>query len=401
LWAARERFFRPVGGRAEQPQDARRERRIGGGQIAHVRQVDDGEARSLQAGLDRRREPGDFLLHDARKRREGGRRRRPERLPVQLLRPREVRGRRHVVLGALGDEPQVVLGPGVRLLGGELLQLRLRLVEPAQLEQRHPLLAARLAVLAVQLDRLVGRGQRLAGAAEVVERHRLEQVEVLEQRAVLHPVRARERAARVRESQLQIVAAAQAADVQIGRGPQHLGIVGVQGQRPRVRGAGLVDVPELGERGAAEVVGGDALRIDAPGLARALQRILEAALLEIAGGLLEQVGHRRLAPLRQRQARRRRRLGLGALGPAHGVRGVDRLGGRRCRGGDDRGVGGLGGRRRLGGVVRPFASRRSRRRGGKGERQEAAERVSHRWPDQQRVPAPGFPPGIRRTERTR
>src|SRR5439155_85945 len=82
----------------------------------------------------------------------------------------------------LGDEAQVVLRPCVRLLGTQLLQLGPGFVEPAQLEQSDALLAPRLAVLAVQLDRLAGGGERVTRAAQVVERHRLEQVQVLEQR---------------------------------------------------------------------------------------------------------------------------------------------------------------------------------------------------------------------------
>ena len=136
-----------------------------------------------------------------------------------------------------------MLGPRIRLLGGELAQLHSGLIEVAELEQRHPFLAPRLAVLGVVLQRLVGSGQCVAGPAQVVERHRLQQIELLEQRLVAPFLRPRHRAVDVLQRQLQIVAAAQAADVQIGHRTEHFGIVGIERQRARIGGARLFDVP--------------------------------------------------------------------------------------------------------------------------------------------------------------
>src|SRR5437764_3308396 len=281
-----------VGRRAEEPEDAGRERRIGRRQVALVGQVDDRELALREALLDFLGKLRHLFLHHLCERRDGGRRRRPEGFRVELLRAGEVLRGRDVVVGALGDEAEVMLCPGVGLVGGELCQLHLGLAETAQLEERDALLPAGLAVVHVVVERAVGGDERVGGPPEIVVRHRLEQVQILEERAVLQLLRAYQPALHVGEGELEIVASPEPADVQVGRGAQDFGIVRVEDQGARVSGPRLVQVPELGEGGAAEVMGGDALRVEAGGFPGAFQRALEAALLELAGGLLEQIGNR-------------------------------------------------------------------------------------------------------------
>ncbi len=135
----------------------------------------------------------------------------------------------------------------------------------------------------------------------------------------------RQRPVDVLQRQLQVVARAEPADVQVGHRAEDLGIVGIDGQRARVRGARFLDMTELGERGAAEMMGGDAGRIDAVRLAGALERVFVASLFEVASGLLEQVWQAGLAPARHVDA------GLGGRPRARAPRfrrAVDRLGDR-------------------------------------------------------------------------
>ena len=68
-------------------------------------------------------------------------------------------------------------------------------------------------------------------------------------------------------------------------------------------------MPQLGQRRAAEMMRGDAVGIDAVRLAGALQRVLVAALLEVATGLLEQIGQGRIgSAFVEAGSRRRQRL---------------------------------------------------------------------------------------------
>src|SRR5437763_295484 len=134
----------------------------------------------------------------------------------------------------------------------------------------------------VVVESAVGGDERVGGPPEVVVRHRLEQVQILEERAVLQLLRAYQPALHVGEGELEIVASPEPADVQVGRGAQDFGIVRVEDQGARVSGPRLVQVPELGEGGAAEVMGGDALRVEAGGFPGAFQRALEAALPGLA-----------------------------------------------------------------------------------------------------------------------
>src|SRR5439155_1263654 len=78
-----------------------------------VRQVRDLEIRLRQAGLDRRWQLLELLLDDRLEHGARRLRRRLERFGVQLVRSREVYGGRYVVLRALCNQPEVVLGPRV------------------------------------------------------------------------------------------------------------------------------------------------------------------------------------------------------------------------------------------------------------------------------------------------
>src|SRR5512140_238734 len=103
--------------RAEEAEDAGRERGIGGGQVRDLRQIGDLEIRPREPRLDVGRELGHLVLHDlledaARRLRRG-----LEGVGVELVRASEVGLRGHLVVGALGDQAQVVLGPRVGLLG--------------------------------------------------------------------------------------------------------------------------------------------------------------------------------------------------------------------------------------------------------------------------------------------
>ena len=100
----------------------------------------------------------DRLEHGARRLR-----RRLERFGVQLVRSREVYGGRYVVLRALCNQPEVVLGPRVWRLGGEPQELCLGLIESAELEQGDALLAPRLAILRLVLQRAAGPSFSLQG----------------------------------------------------------------------------------------------------------------------------------------------------------------------------------------------------------------------------------------------
>src|SRR5438132_12913144 len=90
-----------------------------------------------------------------------------------------------------------MLGPGVRRLGRQPGQLGLRLVESAELEERDALLAPRLAVLRLVLERFACRGERFAGPPEIVERHRFQEMKLLHQPAVAPLLGAAQRAPRV------------------------------------------------------------------------------------------------------------------------------------------------------------------------------------------------------------
>src|SRR3954469_16324274 len=92
------------GRRPEEPEDARRERRIGRDQVALVGQVDDRELALREARLDLLGELRDLFLHDLGEDGHGGRRRRPERFRIELLGAGEVLGGRDVVVAPLGDE---------------------------------------------------------------------------------------------------------------------------------------------------------------------------------------------------------------------------------------------------------------------------------------------------------
>ena len=115
--------------------------------------------------------------------------------------------------------------------------------------------------------------------------------------------------------------------MQIRRGAEHLRIVGIERHGAGVRRAGLLDVAQLGERGAAEVVRRDAGPVGAGGFARALQRIVVASALEVARRLVQQVRQRRVAAACHGQAGSGRWMGL----LARVGRGIERFGNGRRR----------------------------------------------------------------------
>src|SRR3954465_13186940 len=125
------------------------------------------------------------------------------------------------------------------------------------------------------------------------------------------------------------------------------------------------------------MVGGDALLVEARRLAGALERSFEAALLEFAGGLLEQIGNGRVLTVRGGKARRGTRGRLRWSGAAHGLGRVDRL--RRSGGGSrHRGKRGpLDDGLSLGGGVLLAGGERAERRGGDEERRRTAKRFVH------------------------
>src|SRR3954462_14439988 len=125
------------------------------------------------------------------------------------------------------------------------------------------------------------------------------------------------------------------------------------------------------------MMGRDALLVETRRLAGALERSFEAALLEFAGGLLEQIGNGRVLTVRGREARSGTRGRLRSIGAAHGFRRVDGL--RRSGGG-----GRPRGKRRplddglsVGRALLLAGGERAERRGGDEERRRTAERFVH------------------------
>src|SRR3954468_22515964 len=125
------------------------------------------------------------------------------------------------------------------------------------------------------------------------------------------------------------------------------------------------------------MVGGDALLVETRRLAGALERSFEAALLEFAGGLLEQIGNGRVLTVRGGEARSGTRGRLRSIRAAHRLRRVDglrrsggRSGHRDKRGPLDDGL-------RLGGALLLAGGERAERRSGDEERRRAAKRFVH------------------------
>ena len=259
---------------AEQPDDGRREGRIGGGEVLELGDVLGGDRDTLEVvpdvggqalggGGD---ELGVLLGADLQLRRVG--------VGVQLARGGELALGGHRVALALGDEAQVV----VRLRGlvldlAQRLELAPGLGEPAQLPQGAGLLVARLVGIDAALDRLLGPFHCECGSAQVVEGRGRQQRQARGAHLVCLLDGDGVAALGVGQPELvEVAGGGQALQVQLGGTLQRVERVGIQRQRAGVGGAGLVQAVEGHEIPAALAVGGGGIRRGAAGLRRTRQR---------------------------------------------------------------------------------------------------------------------------------
>ena len=162
--------------------------------------------------------------------------------------------------------------PGVvRVLDEHLVEGAARVGEAAEIEERDGALVARVQIVGHRGQRGVEAHERLARAAEIVERLPLEQRQPRHQRAIgpravrrAHALESTRAAPRVLEAGLGvIVGRRQSIDVEVGGAGERLGIVGIERERAREGRLGLVEAAELLQRGGAVVVRLDRARLDA------------------------------------------------------------------------------------------------------------------------------------------
>lgn len=255
----------------EQAEDGRCERRLLGGEVGDVRQVRGLELDLGEIALELGRQPPRLLLDEG-----------AELVRVQLDGGAEVGGRLpagvlQLALGAreiaepLEDEPEVVVRPGVlRVALDDVLEAAPGLLEAAEIEEGDRALVAGVQVVGLGGERGLEAGERLARAAQVVQRLALEQREPRPERAGLRVGggrRAQPRAleavgaaARVLEAGLGVVVRrGEPVDVEVGGAGERLGIVGVEGERAREGGPRLVEARQLLQGGGAVVVGLDSV----------------------------------------------------------------------------------------------------------------------------------------------
>jgi hypothetical protein len=362
---------------AVQPEDRRRERRRDRGQVDRIRQIGDLDLDPADLRLARNGQAGDHRVDLLL---ELGRR---DHHRAGQLAGRELVSARQLGLGGPGiaelleRESEHLVGVGIVGLDPErLLQHRLGLGEPRQVEQRHALLVQRVAPSGRDPQRRGDPAQRLVAAAEVVERLGLEHGEIGDQRRVAPAPRLGLAAAALGELQAEpervAAALALAVDVEVRDRAQGLGVVGIERERELVGQLRLLIAAERGQRGAPQVLGLDRGRRQ---IARAIgagprRGVLRA--LDLLVGLVEQRRHPGLVVGVVRDRRRALDHRLLVMRPHHGGALDQRTGlGRRDRGRRRR-TGGRA-RRPMPDLLRGRRAVARRERG--GENEEGAHRA--------------------------
>jgi hypothetical protein len=153
--------------------------------------------------------------------------------------------------------------------------------EATQLEERHRVLVARVEVLGVARQRLVELLERFLEAAQVVEGHTLQQIQLVEQLGMMPPGAPLAAAGVFQGNLVELARDAAVREVEIGGIRQRLRVVGIQRQRMLHRQAGVVDLAQGREGQAPLLLGLSALGVLQERLLGAGQR--ELVLMRVVG----------------------------------------------------------------------------------------------------------------------